>query len=426
MPSTLERLSPTRAKLILTMTQDDLKPALDRAYRDIASRITVPGFRQGKVPPSVIDQRVGRSSVLMQAANDVLPDAYGAAIIEHELAPLGRPEIDLVTLEDGQDAVFSAEVDIRPDFDLPTPDQLEIQVAPVTVDDSVIDERVNLLRERFAETKPVERAAANGDQVSIDLVAAQNGEPLPDATAEGISYVVGSEEFLEGLDGAVTGLSAGDSTTFSSTLVGGTHKDQTADITVTVTQVMERTLPEVDDEFASLVSHFDTVDEMRQDLRQAAERQAQGAQLEQARTEALDALITAAPFELPAQLVEREVEDRTANIKQSLAQANLTLDHYLEQTGSDQTPDQFWAELAELTEKSLRTQVLLEKLADETQVQVTEADLTQYIVHRAESNGTSPVDELKHMQDHNHLSEWMSDIRRNKALAQFLLQITIT
>ncbi|MDR1449591.1 MAG: trigger factor [Propionibacteriaceae bacterium] len=425
MPSTLERLSPTRVKLTLEVPAAAFKPALDKAYRTVAGQISIPGFRKGKVPPAIIDQRVGRAAVLNEAVNAVLPDAYGEAVIEHSLAPLGRPDIDVVSLEPGQDAVFTAEVDVRPDFDLPEPASIAVEVEPVNVDDALVDERVALLRERFAETAETDRAAAAGDQVTIDLVAVQDGVELPDAAASGLSYVIGSGGFIDGLDEAVTGLKAGESATFSSTLVGGGRAGEAADVTVDVTAVAERSFPEVDDAFAQLVSQFDTVEEMRADLRQAAERAARYDQAESARNKVMEALVAAVPFELPEGFVEREAAARTEQVNQSLKRAGLSLEDYLAQLGQDKSADEFWAELAAGEEKAVRTRVLLDKLAEGAAVSVTQSDLTQLLFRKAQENGTSPQEELKHMEDHDHLGEWMSEIRRAKAMNAFVLQATV-
>jgi trigger factor len=425
LPSTLETLSPTRVKLTIVIPFAELKPALDKAYRAIAAQITIPGFRKGKVPPAVINQRVGRAAVLSEAVNDVLPNAYGAAIVEHKLTPLAPPEITVVSLEDGQDATFDAEVDIRPDFDLPKIDAIAVTVKPATVDDTAVDERIALLRERFAETKEVERAAEKGDQVTLDLVATQQGEPLADASADGVTYVIGSGGMLDGLDEAVTGLKAGQQKTFTSTLVGGEHEGEEADIAVSVTKVAERTLPEVDDDFAQLVSSFDTAEAMKQDLRQGAERMALYEQADEARGKIIDAILAATPFELPPAIVKAQVEARTDQINQMLQRANLTLAEYLERSGQGQTPEEFWGELEKAADRSIRTQVVLDKVAEATAVKVSQEDVTRYLFERAQENGTSPQEELQHMTEHDHLGEWMAEIRRAKALNQVMRQAKV-
>jgi trigger factor len=428
--SSLENLGPTRVKLTLEIPFADLKPALEQAYREIAAQISVPGFRKGKVPPAVINQRVGRQTVLGEAVNAVLPDVYGAAIVEHDLAPLSQPEIELVKLVDGETVEFTAEVDIRPDFELPDFATIAVTVDNTKVDDQVIDERIDLLRERFATTVPVERPAAAGDQITFDLAASQDGQTLADGTAQGVTHVVGSGGLLDGLDEAVTGLAAGQTKTFRSTLVGGAHEGEEADVEVSLTKVAQRTLPEVDDDFAQLVSQFDTVDEMRADLLQSANQVATLEQADQARDKIIEAVLDQTPFELPAGLVAREVTARTDRINESLQRAGLTLTDYLTRLDADsdqaRTPEEFWADLERTAERSIRTQVVLDKLADEVKFNVDQSDLTALLFRKAQENGTSPQQELQHMQEHNHLADWMTDIRRSKALEHIVTQAEAT
>ncbi|MDR1213617.1 MAG: trigger factor [Propionibacteriaceae bacterium] len=425
MPSTFERLGPTRAKLVITIPWADLAPALQRVYHQIAGDLKIPGFRPGRVPPALIDQRVGRQAVLAQAVNEVLPDAYGAAVVEHKLAPLGQPEIELETLVDDQDAVFTAEVDIRPDFDLPDLAQVTVEVATAPPLEDEVDARVETLRQRFAETSPVERAAQSGDEVTINLVGYREGQKLDDAEVEDTTYVIGSGTMLEGLDEAVIGLAAGQQATFATTLLGGDHQDEPADVEVTVTQVSERRLPEVTDDWAQLVSSFDTVEEMRADLRQEAQRQIWLRLYDEARDKLTDALVEATAFELPEGLVARQVEDRTERVQQTLSQAGSSLAEYLANNGRGQTEDEFWAELAQSAEQGLRGQILWQRMAEDSAIPVTQEDLAQYVMARAQEQGTTPQDELTHMREHDHLGEWMNNIRRAKAINQALLRAKV-
>ncbi|MET1003917.1 MAG: trigger factor, partial [Propionibacteriaceae bacterium] len=259
MPSSVDRLSPTRVKLTVEVSFDDLKPSLDKAYREIAKSVNIPGFRKGKVPPMVIDQRFGRGAIIQEALNDALPKFYGEAVAENSLNPLAQPEVEVTKLEDGDSIEFTAEVDVRPEFDLPDFSTLTATVDAIEVTDEQIDTQLTGLRQRFGSKSVVERPAATGDLVTIDLVATKDGEQLPDATAEGLEYEIGTSGMLDGLDEAVTGLSAGESADFASTLVGGPQKGEGADITVTVTQVQEQELPELDDEFAQTASEFDSL-----------------------------------------------------------------------------------------------------------------------------------------------------------------------
>lgn len=427
MPSTVEQLSPTRVKLTVEIPFSDLKPSLDKAYQQIASQVTIPGFRKGKVPSAIIDQRFGRASVLQEAINETIPDAYGRAVAENNITPLSQPEIELTKLEDGDVVEFVAEVDVRPDFDVPDFSQVKVSVDDLEVGDDAVDERVELLRKRFATQTEVVRAAAAGDVVTLDLQAAQDGVDLDDAKAEGVTYEVGSGGMLDGLDDAVTGLKAGEKATFSSKLAGGSMRDQEADITVTVTKVAEQELPALDDDFAQMVSEFDTVEEMRSDLAEGATRQARLVQANQARDKVLEALLEITPFELPTALVEAERSQRREQITNQLAQAGLTLEQYLADTEEGpKTEDEFWAEIEKSSEQAFRAQILLDKIADDRQIGVDQQDLTALIFRKASENGTSPEQELQHMQEHNHMPEWLGEVRRGKALGLIVSAAEIT
>ncbi len=422
MPSTVEQLSPSRVKLTIDMPFEELKPSLDKAYREIAQQVTIPGFRKGKVPSAIIDQRFGRGMVLQEAINDALPDAYGQAVVEHTLVPLGQPEIEVTNLEDGKSVQFTAEVDVRPDFELPDFSSISVEVEPASFDDKDLEERVDTLRQRFATNTDVERAAQDGDVVTVDLEGSQNGDSLEDATAEGIQYKLGSGGMLEGMDEAITGLKVGESKTFTSQLLGGAHRDEDADIKVTVTKVQEQELPEVDDEFAQMVSQFDTADEMRADLSERLEQMARLEQAADARDKVLEAVIAQTDFELPASLVEAEVAARKQQVTQQLGQAGLSVEQYLKDAEDEdaETEEDFWAEIEKRSLDALKAQIVLDKLADDNEFEVGQEELTQMIFTKAQQNGTSPEAEIQHMQEHNHLPEWMQEIRRSKALEQMV------
>jgi len=427
LPSTVEQLNPSRVKLTVEIPFSDLQPHLTKAYREIAQSVTIPGFRKGKVPSAVIDQRFGRGMVLQEAINAALPSAYGEAVEANKLIPLGDPDVEITKLEDGDLVEFVAEVDVRPELDLPAFSTLAATV-PVLADlDAEIDNRIAMMRERFATSTEVDRAAAEGDVVTIDLVGTRDGDELPDATAEGVTYTIGAGGMLDGLDEAVTGLKAGESADFSSTLVGGPLTGEPADIHVTVSKVSEQQLPELDDDFAQLVSEFDTVDEMKADLARGVEQMLRYDQLNDARDKVLEDLVGKVEFELPAKLLASETEARHTQINDQLKRAGLTLERYLETTDEEaETPDEFWALVDSRAEQSLRAQILLDSIADSHEVGVEQAELTDLIVRKAQSNGTTPEQELQHMMDHNHMSAWMQEIRRNKALGLLLLEATVT
>ncbi len=422
MPSTVEKLGPSRVKLTIEIPFADLTPHLDKSYREIASQVNIPGFRKGKVPPAVIDQRFGRGMVLQEAINAALPDAYAAAVAEAALVPLSDPEVEVTKLEDRELVEFTAEVDVRPEFDLPDFSTLSAEVPVLEPVGDAVEERLQMMRQRFATREDVDRAAAEGDVVTLDLAGSSDGEPLADATAEGITYKVGSGGMLEGLDEAISGLSAGESADFSSTLVGGPLKDEAADIHVTVQKVQTETLPEVDDEFAQMVSEFDTADEMRADLTNAVEQMAKVDQINAARDKVLEDLVEKVDFEVPAGLLQAELDARRDQITEQLAQAGMTLDSYLEQTEEEEanTAEEFWQILEGRVAQSLKAQIILDKLADDRELGVDQQELTEMLFRRAAANNSSPEQEMQHMMEHNHTSQWMQDIRRDKALRLIL------
>ena len=428
MPSTVEQLSPTRVKITVEVPFADLKPDMDKAYREIARQVNIPGFRKGKVPAMVIDQRFGRGTVIQEAFNDALPRLYSAAVAENHLTPLAQPEVEVIDLQDGERIEFTAEVEVRPEFQLPDLDQVAVTVDAVEVPDDLVDEQLEALRRRFGSKETVERPAAEGDLVTIDLVARRDGEPLEDATAEDLEYTVGAGTMLEGLDEAVTGLSAGESTTFTSTLVGGPLKDEQADVEVLVSKVQTQELPELDDEFAQTASEFDTLAELRSSIADRLTRIARLEQASKARDAVLESVVAQLDVAVPDGILATELQNRRQQVNQQLAAAQLTLEQYLaESDGESDDPDVFWADLEERSETALKAQMLLDKVAEDRQVSIDQNDLTAHILRLAQSQGTNPQEIAEHLQEHpHHIDEYMAEIRRGKALALLVESARIT
>jgi len=409
--------------MTMTVPFEDLQPAIDKAYKDIARNVNLPGFRKGKVPASLIDQRYGRGAVLQEALNAQLPDLYAAAIDENKLTPLGQPDLDIVKLEDGEIVELTAEVDVRPDFEIPDVSDLAVTVDPDTVDDAAVTERLDLLRARFATYNDLDTPAKDGDVVSIGLEASQGGVEVPEASAPAMTYVVGAGGLVDGLDKAITGLKVGESKKFATKLVGGEHAGEKADVTVTVDKVQERVLPRVDDDFAQMVSEYDTAPEMLDGLREGLERMARVGQANQARDKVLDAIIERTGFELPQNVLDAELAGRREDIENQLAGAGLSIERYLAEVGDEtaKTPEEFWDDLATSTERNLRARLILDKLSeDATDITVTQEDLSEFLVAKAQEDGVTPDQEAQHMMEHNHLAEWMGEIRRGKALTQLV------
>ncbi|MFB7891267.1 trigger factor [Microbacterium sp. NPDC056044] len=406
--STVEKLSPTRVKLHITVSPDELKPSIKHAYEHIAQDVQIPGFRKGKVPAPIIDQRIGRVAVLEHAVSEGLDTFYREAAAAHELRVLGRPSADVTTWPNEKDfsgdLEVTVEVDVRPEFDLPSFEGTTVEVDAVEVDEAAIDEELDRLRGRFGTLVTVDRPAATGDFVELDLVAAIDGAEID--RAEGVSYEVGSGELLEGIDEAIDSLTAGEDTTFRSKLVGGDHAGEEAEVSVTVKAVKERELPEADDDFAQIASEFDTIAELRDSLKERVGQQGAFTQGSAARDKLIETLLEQVEIPVPPQLIEDEVHS------------------HLEGEGRLED-DVHRAEVAEASEKQFKTQMLLDKIAETVNVQVSQDELTQYLVQSAAQYGMAPQDFVNALQEGNQLPAIIGEVARNKALAVALGKVNV-
>ncbi|MCW2787568.1 MAG: trigger factor [Marmoricola sp.] len=424
MKSAVETLNPTRAKLTIEVPFEELKPSLDAAYQRIAKQVNVPGFRKGKVPPAVIDRQVGRGAVLDEAINDALPKLYVQALQENDLQPLAQPDIDVTKFEDNETLEFTAEVDVRPTIEVPDYEGLAVQVDDLTVSDEDVDVQVEALRERFATLNEVERAAADGDIVTIDLIASKDGETVEGGEVNGYSYKVGAGDMLDGVDEALRGLSAGEEATFVSQLLGGDLAGEDVDVSVKVATVKEQELPAFDDEFAQTASEFDTADELREDVRTRLER---GKRLEQAaaaRDAVLEKLLDAADIPLPDAAVTAEIAERRGEIEQQLMYQGMTMEAYLDD--QEQTIDEFEADLEKRVRDAMAAQFLLDEIAKAEEVGVEQAELSEHLFRRAQQSGQNPDEFVKHMVEHNHIPEMVAEVVRGKALALLVESATVT
>ncbi|MCW2815095.1 MAG: trigger factor [Nocardioides sp.] len=424
MKSAVETLSPTRVKLTVEVPFEELKPSLDAAYQSIAKQINVPGFRRGKVPPMVIDRQVGRGAVLEQAINDTLPKKYVEALEANDLTPLAQPEIEGLEVAEDEGFGFTAEVDVKPTIVVPDYEGLTAEVPAAEVSDSDVDEQVEALRERFATLNDVERPAADGDFVVLDLRATKDGEVVDGAEVSGMSYRVGRGGMIDGLDEALVGLSAGEDKTFETELVGGDLVGEKVEVSVAVTQVQEQELPEIDDEFAQMASEFDTVEELTTDVR---ERLGRGKRLEQAaeaRDAVLEALLEKVDIPLPETMVADELNARRQSVEQQLAMAGITMDKYLEDEG--QTVEEFEADLERRVRDAVAAQFLLDEIAKEKAFGIDQAELSQHLVRRAQQAGQDPQEFANHMFEHNHIPDLVQEILRGKALAVVVESAVVT
>jgi len=422
--SAVETLNPTRVKLTVEVPFDELKPQLDHAYREVGKQVRIPGFRPGRVPPRVIDQRVGRGAVLEHAVNDAVDQLYRKALQDNEVFPLGQPELEITKLDDGKELAFTAEVDVRPSFELPDLDQLTVTVDDIEVTPDQVEEYLGSLRERFASLKGVDRPVQDGDFVSIDLAASVDGTPVEDAQASGISYEVGSASMLDGLDEALAGMTAEESKTFTAELAGGELEGMAADVQVTVQSVKVKELPPLDDEFAQSASEFDTIGELRAATRKQLEQMRRTGQVGQARERALDSLLERVDIPLPERVVDAEVEQRRQSLGDRLQQAGMTLDDYLE--GTSETEPAIEEEFEADARRSIKAGFILDRIVVDNEIGVESSELNSYITEQAYRMGVSPDQLAQELTDGNQLNAVVADVLRSKALALVTERATVT
>ena len=409
MKSSVERIEPTRVKLSIEAPYADLKPSVDEAYKEIAKQVSIPGFRRGKVPARIIDQRVGRAAVIQEAVNNSLDGFFRKAIAENDIQPLGTPEIEDLEMPglDGKeegDLTFTVEVDAVPEFELPDYSSLEVEVEPLEVTEEDVEQELEALRGRFGSLKAVDRPAEKDDFVTLDLTAKIDDEEIDSASE--VSYQVGAGTMLDGMDEALEGLSADEETTFETKLAGGEHEGEEAQVTIKLTAVKERELPEADDDFAQLASEFDTIDELKEDLKAQAKSNKELQQGVEARDKVLELLIEKLDLPVPSRIVEDEVK------------------RHLEGECREED-DEHAAEVREQTEKQLRAQFILDKVQDAEEIEVTQPELIEYIITSAQQYGMNPNDFAQALDQSGQVGAVAGEVGRRKALAAVLAKAVV-
>ncbi|OBG75597.1 MULTISPECIES: trigger factor [unclassified Mycobacterium] len=424
MKSTVEQLSPTRVRINVEVPFAELEPDFQRAYKELARQVRLPGFRPGKAPAKLLEARFGREALLDQVVNDALPARYGQAVAESEVQPLGQPEIEVTKKEYGEELAFTAEVDVRPRLVLPDLATLTISVDPIEVSDADVDAELDNLRARFGTLTGVDRPVADGDFVSIDLSATIDGEEVPGAAAEGLSHEVGSGRLIQGLDEALVGLSVDESREFTAQLATGEHAGKDAQVTVTVKSIKQRELPEPDDEFAQLASEFDTIDELRSNLRDQVRRTKSAQQAEQIREAAIDTLLEQVDIPLPEAIVKAQVDSALHGALHGLDHDEAKLAEVLAQQGKSR--EEFETETRTAAETDVKRQLLLDTLADDLDVQVGQDDLTERLLMTSRQYGIEPQQLVAYLQENNQLPAMFADVRRGLAIAAVIQAATVT
>ncbi|MGA0901714.1 MAG: trigger factor [Candidatus Nanopelagicaceae bacterium] len=405
MKSAVETLSPTRVRISIDLDFKDLEPHVATAYQTLAQQVTIPGFRKGKVPRQLIDQRVGRGAVLNEAINTALPEFYSQAARENEVLVVGRPNVDIKELKDNEIVKFEVEVDVRPEIKLPDFSEIELSVPDVALSEKDIEDQIEALRIRFGTLVTIEKDAASGDFVTIDLVAKIEGKEVEGGTANGISYEVGSNRMIDGLDAALEGMKVGESKNFTAQLVG-MKEGETGEVTVTLQAVKKRELPDLNDEFAKLASEFETLEELKNDTKERLTRLKSMEQGAQARDELLKYLLEKVEIQVPEQLVTDEVHD------------HLEKENRLEDENHRK-------EVTEEITRSVRADFLLDAIVKAEEVQVSEAELTEYLIRTAARYGMTPEQFAQQLTQAGQITALMAEVARTKALAIALERVKI-
>jgi len=403
--SSVEVLSPTRVRLDVEVTYAELESHIANAYKRVAATVNIPGFRKGKIPASMIDQRVGRGAVIDEAINTALPEFYGQAAREHSVAVIGRPEVDVKEFVDKDKLVFTVEVDVRPEVKLPDFSKITIEVDDVVVADADVDEQIESLSTRFGTLTTVEREVKTGDFTTLDMTAYIDGQEVDGGQANDISYEVGSNTMIDGLDDQLVGMKAEDVKTFETQLVGQ-QEGEKGEVKVTVKAVKERELPPIDDAFAKLASEFDTLAELKADFVVRLERVKKMEQGAQARDRLVEKLLADNEIPVPDNLVELEVND------------------HLEGEGRLEDAEHR-AEVDGQVRSSLKSDFLLDAIVAAEEVQVTEIELTEYLVRTSQRYGMAPQQFAEELQKAGQIQQLVAEVTRAKALASVLGRITV-
>lgn len=423
MKTTVDKLSDTRVKLTVNVPFAELDQEIDQAYAAIAQQVSIPGFRKGKAPRQLIDARFGRGPILEQVVNDMLPSRYEQAVQSEDLKVIGQPDVDISKIEDKDFVEFTAEVDVRPEFEVPDFSEISITVPAIKAGEEDVDKALEDLAERFGELKDTKRKMKTGDYAIIDITAEVDGEKIEEASTEGLSYSIGDDNLIKGLDTALRGMKTGEDNEFTSTIQSGEHKDEEATFKVHVQQTKERKLPDMDDEFVQMASEYDTIEELREATKTEVEESKKAEQAGQIRDEVLKAALADVDFELPQSVVDEQAHAQLHQILGQLAHDEKALAQLLEAQGTSR--EEFDQQTREQAEESVRTQIFLDAVAEKEEPEVSQQELSDHILFTAQSYGMDPNQFIQQLQSNGQIANLFSDVRRGKALAAAICRTTV-
>lgn len=423
MKSSVEKLSETRVKITAQIPFEELKPEFDQAYRTLSQQVSIPGFRKGKAPRQLLEARIGRGPVLEQVINDMLPSRYSQAVDEHELKVIGQPVIDITKLEDGELVEFTAEVDVRPEITVPDFSAISVEVPALSVGEEAIDHELDHLRERFGTLKDHSYKLKKGEFVTINLSATVDGEPVEEATTEGMNYEIGSDDLIEGLDKALIGLKKDEVAEFTTTLTQPEYEGKEAVVKAEITATKMRELPEADDEFAQMASEFDTIAELRESLAKQVEENSKGQQAGAIRDAVLKEALAQSEFPLPESIVEEQVQGQLQQLLSQFGGDENLFNSLLEAQGT--TREKFDEDSRKSAEEAVRTQLFLDVLAEEEQPEVSQQELSDHVLFTAQSYGMDPNQFVQQLTQSGQIANLFADVRRGKALAAAICKASV-
>lgn len=427
-----QKIDKDRVKLRVEVSEAQLEPALNATYKRWATEIKVPGFRKGKIPRQIIDARVGPEAIRDEALRDALPDFYLQALRSEDLEAIAPPEIEVVTFEAGAPIVFEATVDVRPEITLPDLSELKIQESSADVTDEDVDQQLERLRDRFAELETASREARRGDFALIDLKGYRHDEPVEGASAPDYLYEIGSRTGPPKLDEELEGNRAGAILKFTDEV--HIHKANEPEhdhssreeisFTVLLKEVKTKRLPVLDDEFAKTVGEFETLDDLRADLKTRLADVKAGIAREETRTAALNALVDTSDLEAPEKLIEGEFEHRLEHFTADLQRAGLSLDDYGRE--AQLTELEIRRDIRAQAARSVKAELLLEEIARREAIDVTEDELGREIAVLAAQAQADPKEVARNLAETGRVRALAVDIMRRKALDYLVEHVTVT
>ena len=416
MKTSIETIDSVQVKLTVEVEPARVKKAFDRAARELASQVDLPGFRRGKVPRRLLEQRFGQGVIAQNAMEESIGEFYAEAVRSEKLEPVAQPEVDVDTFDEAEGCVFTATVEVRPTFDPPDHTGIGVTFPEWDLDEDEVDEQLTSMRERFAEVDVVERAAGAGDLVTLDLAVEIGGERIDDAAVDDALYEVGSEGVTPKLDEEIVGKQAGDTFSYDDQMPEDypAYGGQDATFHISVTDVREKTLPPLDDDFATSASEFETIEELRADLRRSLLRRKVEQGQHELRGRVLEAYLARIDLPLPPAMVEAEAESRIHELEHQAERFNMSAEELLVIQGL--TTEEHAEQAREQAASGVKAQLVLDALSGKLQPSLEPADLDREIVRHAQANGVAPDEIARIIQEQGSLPQLIGDILRRKTI----------